>query len=145
MKIKELNKQMIDLKRSQRFQQIPNILRQYNQIFGEITEYNGNYWSKFLFILWLFFGNIIVLLVYTTLFTQVNIILRLMMIYVNLTFIVMFHFVFSIASSLFSEVTNTYKIFHTLMSIHSKTKVKTTVYLSTNFKVIYKTPFLKVP
>ena len=135
MKIQELNKQMIDLKRSQRFQQIPNILRQYNKVFGEISEYNGTFWSKFLFILWLFFGNMIILLIYTIFFTDIYIICRLMLIYVAFTCIAMYHFVFSIASSLFTEVTNTYKIFQTLMVIHSKTKVKTTVYLRSKLKV----------
>ena len=49
LKLKNLNKSVSDMKNGIRLMSIENILRSFDQIFQEISEYNTTYWSKFLF------------------------------------------------------------------------------------------------
>ena len=64
LKVKNLNERVIQMQRNKRFVRIREILYSFDVIYREINEYNTTYWSKFLAIIWLFFGTLIVFVIY---------------------------------------------------------------------------------
>ena len=70
LKLKNLNKRVLDMKNQIRFMSIENILRSFDEIFQEISEYNTTYWSKFLFNVLMSFSVAIVMLIWMIIYTK---------------------------------------------------------------------------
>ena len=70
LKIKAQN-QVLQTNKNFFSKKIVNILRSYDAIYREIEEYNTTYWSKFLFTIWLFFGVVLVVVIYLILFAPI--------------------------------------------------------------------------
>ena len=122
LKLNNLNKRLIEMKKSKRFVRIREILYSFDVIYREINEYNTTYWSKFLFIFWLFFGIIIVILIYIVFYLTIPRFYRISFIYAIIVLSTMFNYILSKVCSLNSEANKSYKIFHSfiIQYIHSK-------------------------
>ena len=109
------------MQRNKRFVRIREILYSFDVIYREINEYNITYWSKFLAIVWLITGAVIILEIYMVNFVKINIILKLVLIYFIIILITMTNMLFSKVCSLNSEPKKSYKIFHFFIAEYMET------------------------
>ena len=114
LKLKNLNESVLQMKRGIRFIRIQNILHSFNEIYLEINEYNTTYWSKFLFNIWIIFGSIIILLLHTLLFKNVNMLTKLGIIYGLIILPMIYLYTIFTASSVNSEANKSYKYLNSL-------------------------------
>ena len=108
----EKAKQMI---RSERFANIGTLLRQYHWICDEINEYNVTYWSKFLFVFWLTNGINLILFLFITVFSSMELFLRIIIVIVAIEFTLSFLLLIFNASSVNLAANNSYKTFNSLI------------------------------
>ena len=120
-KIKNLNENVIEMKKNKRFIKIRKILNEFDVIYREINEYNTTYWSKFLFIFWLIFGNITIFVFMVT-YSDLHLTFKMILFYATILSIILFNFLFSTVCSLNSEANKSYKIFHSFIVVYSQTK-----------------------
>ena len=85
------------------------IVRSFDALYREIDEYNSTYWSKFLLIIWLLFGIIIIFTIFIIIFTSIRIEIRITIFYFTILYLFMYIFILSIASSVNSEANKSYK------------------------------------
>ena len=116
MKINNLNKIVIESEKSNNYLGILRTLRKYDSIYTEIDEYNTTYWSKFLFIIWLFMGLFLTVLLYVVIFRDLVIVLKFTFCYELLIAFGIIHFVFITASALNTSVHRPYKLFNSIVS-----------------------------
>ena len=134
IKIKNLN--VVVLKQNNNLFAIQPILRQFNGIYAEIDEYNTNYWSKFLFTIWLWIGSIAGVSLYMVLFRQLFFFYRLFLSYGVLLSYGLLHFIFITAASLNLEAKRSHKYFNTILAKHSNdTKFVMIARFNQRFKV----------
>jgi hypothetical protein len=88
------------------------IIRSLNKIYEEINDYNNNYWSKFLICIWISIVSIISTFVYLSIFREMEIINKLIVICVAVLFICFLLLVIKTSSSVHSESNKTYKLFN---------------------------------
>lgn len=69
------------------------ILYTLDALYREIKEYNDTYWSRFLFIVWLFFGSANVLLIYIILYVDLIIVMQFAVLYATIVCIPLFNLV----------------------------------------------------
>ena len=108
----ETAKQMIENKR---FANMGSLLRRYHQICDEINEYNVTYWSKFLFVFWLTFGVNLILFLFLTVFSSMELFLRIIIVIVAIEFTMSFLLLIFNASSVNLAANNSYKTFNSLI------------------------------
>ena len=138
-KLNNLNSQLSQLSQSKSIDnnRIRNILHSYDALYREIDEYNTTYWSQFLFSVWLFFGIFIVLGLYLIFFTQINLILKILSLYVMINMVILYISIMTIASSLNSKANKSYKIMNTFIVNYRKhiTKLGYRFFLINKLKV----------
>ena len=108
IKLKEMNRMFKEEKRMNT-NRIRNILRSFDALYREINEYNTTFWSKFLIIIWLLFGIIIVFSVFIIIFTPIVIGIRIAIIYFTFLYLFMYIFILLITSSVNLEANKSYK------------------------------------
>jgi len=79
-------------------------------LYSEINEYDENYWSKFIILICITCIVIISTFLYTTLFSELDLIIRLICFCVSFIFISVLVSVITITSSISSNANDTYKL-----------------------------------
>jgi hypothetical protein len=97
-----------------------NLITELNSIYSEIEDYNQNYWSKYLFWVWILFATIINMFIYLSIFSRVNFILRFVYIYGSIVVIITLILIINSASSVYLEVNKSYQLIYSLISIKRK-------------------------
>ena len=120
IKLKEMNRLLKEEKRMNT-NAIRYILRSFDALYREINEYNSTFWSKFLLIIWLFFGTIITFLIFIIIFNPLAIIIRISLSYFLCLYIIMYIFILSIASSVNLEAKISYNLFNSFYIKFRKT------------------------
>ena len=110
-----------------------NILREMNSVYDEINEYNSNYWSKFLAIIWITFSFIISSAIFLSLFTKVVIYLKIIITLFALIFSIILIFIIHISSVIYIEINNSYVLLNSI--IHC---IQIRLHLKIKVKIIYK-------
>ena len=82
LKLKNLNENVLQMKRGIRFIRIQNILNEFNEIYLEINEYNTTYWSKFLLIIWFTYGLPIIIYINAAITITLPLIFKITVIYI---------------------------------------------------------------
>ena len=111
IKLKEMNR-MLKEKKRMNTNRIRNTLHSFNALYREINEYNTTFWSKFLLIIWLLFGIIIIIMTFISIFTPIAMKIRILIFYFTFLYSFMYIFILSIASSVNSEANKSYKLFN---------------------------------
>ena len=111
IKLKEMNRFLKEEKRLNS-NRIRNILHSFDGLYREINEFNTTFWSKFLIIIWLLFGIIIVFAIFIIIFTPIIMEIKIVIIYFTLFYLYMYIFILSIASSVNMEANKSYKLFN---------------------------------
>ena len=116
MKINNLNKIVIESKKSNNYLGILSTFRKFDSIYAEIDEYNTTYWSKFLLIIWLFIGLLSTILLYMAIFRDLVIPIKIMFCYGFLLAYGIILFIFITAAALNSSVHRPYKLFNSIVA-----------------------------
>ena len=114
IKLKNLNTELDAIHKNKCFTRIHRILWFFDALYREIDEYNTTYWSKYLLIIWLFFGVYCLLTIYIIVFGVVRIFNIIIAIYGAILGCIMFNFLFTTASSLNYEANKTYAKLHSI-------------------------------
>ena len=122
LKVKNLNQELDDILSKNKFNRIPKILHSFDALYREIDDYNTTYWSKFLLIIWLFYGTLCVVITYICIFGNANIIIRILFIYMDIAAITLFDFIFSNACTLNLEANKTYSKLNSLFIHYYKSE-----------------------
>ena len=147
IKLKEMNRLLKEKKRINT-NRIRNILRSFNALYIDLNEFNSTCWSKFLLIIWLLFGIIIILFIFIIIFTPIVIGIKIAVLYFTFLYSFMYIFILSIASSVNSEVNKSYNIFNSFYIIfRNKSKLnirrlvinqlKVSIFMIINLKISY--------
>ena len=116
IKINNLNQRILKMKTTILFTSIvyiPNILFSFDELFREIANYNATYWSKFLFIIWFYFGFAIILVLYISIFSEMVAILKFITHCLLFEFAIVLWFTIFTAASVNTSVNKSYKLFNT--------------------------------
>ena len=116
MKINNINKIVIESKKRNNYLGILRTLRKYDSLYREIDEYNTTYWSKFLFIIWLYLGIFSIILLYVVIFRDIPLPIKIIFCYGLLFVFGIIHFLYIIAASLNSSVHRPYKLFNSIVA-----------------------------
>ena len=87
-----------------------NIIYCLHSIYGEIHDFNCNYWSKFLFFVWISLSSIINTLVFAVIFGDLGLINRIILIWGSVIFSSILLLVINTASSVHLESKHSYKL-----------------------------------
>ena len=136
IKINNLNDILKALQGSQRLNnRIHPILRSLNNLYYEINVYN-KFWSKYLFIIWLIFGEVVILLLYMVTFVPLQIAMLLVFIYCIIFGVIFLGFIFSLPSSVNYNVNKSYKLFNSLIiTINKLSQIQRNKKLKISIKV----------
>ena len=99
---------------------IVEVLHSYDALYREIDEYNSTYWSQFLFTIWLFFGVVIVNLLYLILFARISSFIRFLITYFVIILVIFYLNIMTTASSLNLEAYKSYNILHSFAAKYYK-------------------------
>jgi hypothetical protein len=94
---------------------IERVINSLDSSYVEIDEYNSNIWSKYLLTIWLILGSEIVTALYCLLFVK-DIIIKLIIGYLFVVWVLTFLFVINTASSVNYEAKKSYKLFNIFMA-----------------------------
>ena len=120
MKINRLNERLIEMKRRKRFIRIRETLQSFDSLYSEINEYNTTFWSKFLLIFWMTFGCFDILIIYVTIFREIPLFVKIVLIYASIFWTICFLIIFSTASSVNYSLNKSYKTLNSLIISYSK-------------------------
>jgi hypothetical protein len=95
---------------------VQHIIEILNSIYAEIDDYNSNYWSKFLFIIWITFAAIINTGIYFILFIEMNSILKIIFIYFTIQFILIMVLIINTTASVNLEANKSYSLLNSCMT-----------------------------
>ena len=116
---------------------IKAIINEFNKIYSDINEYNSNYWSIYLLIIWINFGVLITFSTYDLLFDKENVILfKLLSILVVFIYSSIFLMIINISSAIYIDSNNSYKLFNSLfcsLKYNCLTKFKVSLIININF------------
>jgi hypothetical protein len=98
------------------YKKVLQILENLNSIYEELDNYNSNYWSKFLFIIWITFAAIINITIYFVFFIEANLILKILFIYFAIQFILILLLIINTTASVNSEANKSYSILNSCMT-----------------------------
>ena len=113
-KIRNLNKNLIGFAETK--SGIKRILNKLDSIYAEIDDYNTTYWSKFLFINWLYLGSLSTITLFMVLFISLPLLLKTVLTYSTLFIGSLLHFMYATASSLNTEANRSYRPFNAIMT-----------------------------
>ena len=114
LKLKNLNKRVLDMKNGIHFMGIENILRSFDEIYKEISEYNRTYWSKFLFNVLMSFSIAMVMLLWMIIYKDLPTYLFVISLYLSLLSWSVFIFTIFTAASVNSVTNESYRILNSL-------------------------------
>jgi hypothetical protein len=97
------------------YKKVLDILENLDSIHKEIDDYNSNYWSKFLFIIWITFAAIINTGIYFIFFIEMNSILKMLFIYFTIQFILILFLIINTTASVNSEANKSCSILNSCM------------------------------
>ncbi len=97
-----------------------NLMTELNAIYSEIDDYNQNYWSNYLFWVWILFATIINTYLYLGIFSNVEFIRRFIFTVASIVLIITLILMINSASSVSLEVNRSYQLIYSLLSIKSK-------------------------
>ena len=113
-----------------KYSNIISIIKSFNQIYLEINEYNSNYWTIFLSIIWINISVILVSINFVLIISNNAFIFKLFLIPFELLFLLLILFIIHISSQISFQSNNSYQLFNTLFClIRRKNIIK--------FKVIF--------
>jgi hypothetical protein len=92
-----------------------NLITELNSIYSEIEDYNQNYWSKYLFWVWILFATIINMFLYLAILSKVNYVLRSIFILGSFFFSFTLILIINSASSVTFEVNKSYQLIYSLI------------------------------
>ena len=115
IKLQNLNNNLVETETKIEYSILSRLLPSFDVLYREINEYNVTYWSKFLFIIWLCFGTIIVLQIKFVIYKNINFIIHLFVIYCIIIFTILFLFTILTAASVNSMAHKSYKLFNSLI------------------------------
>jgi hypothetical protein len=116
-------------------------IRNLDAIYTELNEYNREFWSLYLLLIWLMFGFVINFWTYFCFFAEINIILKSFAVYGLVTVISTFLFIINTVSSVNYEANKSYKhlnqimVYYSLDRIRFKTRNKLLNFYSQKIKV----------
>ena len=128
IKIKELNENILIMIKKKRFSNrniMMKMIRSLNSLYSEINEYNTKFWSKYLLSIWLIMGSLINIILYLLLFSEINILFKIIFIFGLIIFITTFLFIINTSSSVNYEANKSYKLFNSLMASNTRFYTKT--------------------
>ena len=114
LKLDKCNERLMNTKRINS-RRIRNILRSFDDLYYEITEFNDTYWSKFLFVIWSTFGGFLVFMIHVILLVPVPYLIRIIAFYFTVIMIVLYFFIMTIASSVNHKANESYAIFNSFI------------------------------
>jgi hypothetical protein len=114
LKIENLSQNLNDVKQKKQFPGIRPMLYKYNALLCEINEYNKTYWSKFLAIFWILFGNIVSINIYKIIFVEMPLINTILLTYVFPLFFTFLNLIISKVCSFNNKLYKKYKILRSL-------------------------------
>ena len=127
LKIKSTNQLSMKYKFTQ-------IIRKYNNIFVEIYEYNGKYWSIFLGIYWILISFSISAFIYMATFAKIIPIIRYIALVFSVEFFINLVFITHFSSQLNKQFIKSYKILNSLSIQYNKSfRVKLMVIITYHF------------
>jgi hypothetical protein len=131
LNIRQVNNKIIDLLRLKNSKKdnrrpIGEIIHDFTDILTEINEYNHEFWSKFILLVTTVFVVIICAYLYQIIFGVMDIILRLVFIYLSLTTITIFFFFILSAASVTTEEKRSY---HLMYKFFNKMNLESTKFL----------------
>jgi len=97
-----------------------SLMTDLNSIYSEIEDYNQNFWSQYLFWVWLLYSTIINMFVYSAISSKLSILLRFISIYGSIIFIFTLILIINSASSVHLEVNRSYQLIYSLISMKRK-------------------------
>jgi hypothetical protein len=97
-----------------------NLMKELNSIYSEIDDYNQNYWSNYLFWVWILFATIINTYLYLGIFSNADFLLKFIFINASFVFIITLILIINSASSVTLEVNRSYPLIYSLISIKRK-------------------------
>ena len=109
-------KDIIDMCRNDK-SMVPNmayIMRESNQIYSEIDEYNCKYWCKFLGALWVIISTEIASMTYLTFYGNTNLVLKTLFGCLNGLFIFILVFIVRISASVYNSVDGSYVLLNSM-------------------------------
>ena len=105
-------------KKNSKIAKIKKLLHSLDALYRKINEYNVTYWSKFLFIIWLCFGTIIVFGIKMVIQDKIIFIIKLTIIYFTIIFTILFLFTILTSASVNSMAHKSYKLFNSIITSH---------------------------
>jgi hypothetical protein len=97
-----------------------HLMTELNSIYSEIDDYNQNYWSNYLFWVWILFATVINTFLYSGIFSNANFIIRFILIFGSKVFIFTLFLIINSASSVNLEVNRSYQQIYSLILIKRK-------------------------
>jgi hypothetical protein len=97
-----------------------NLMTELNSIYSEIEDYNQNYWSKYLFWVWILYSTIVNMFLYSAIFSKHSYLLRFFCTYGSIVFISALILMINSASSVHLEVNRSYQLIYSLISLKRK-------------------------
>ncbi len=91
-------------------------------IYAEIKSYNDNFWSKYLLSFVLILITAMNIIVYVSIFAVMDLYIRVIFVYLSITFISIYLIVINSASSVTYEAEKAYKLLNTLQVLSHKLK-----------------------
>jgi len=120
IKLKQSNEQISKIKTNRGHKSIAANIRSLNLLYSEINEYNDSFWSKYLLIVWIFYGSGIVLGLYGLLFVEMNIFVKTIISCFVIFLFLIFIMIINTASSVNYEANKIYKILNQMIASQSK-------------------------
>ena len=120
IKINRQNERAVESEKTRNGSGISGILIKLDSIYREIDEYNDTFLSKFVFIIWLYLGAAIMLLIFVIIFRDIIVFMRVILIYGIIVIYGSLHFVFITGASLNNKAFRTYKLFNAIMAKRAK-------------------------
>ena len=115
----------------------PRIFRRLYALYSEISDYNETFWSKYLLTLWLSLGSINVMMLYSSFYSDMNVMFRIFFVYVLSMLISFFTFILLSAAKINNQSIVSYKLLSSLYLSLCKSN-------STGNLVLRKTRSLKI-
>ena len=135
LKVKNYNEQ-VKLAKSKQLSNIPDLVRSFDRLNNEITEYNKSYLSKFLFIFWFVFASAIVLFLYIVIFVDLPTVVKIVSAYTLLIYFIMFLFTIMTAASINYHARISYSSLNSLfISINKSNEIQSTFQIEIICKV----------
>jgi hypothetical protein len=114
IKLSQINNEKLNLTINPKNKNVKLIIQTLDKIYTEIREYNENYWSKFLFWILILFNMTINICLALGLFGNINLILKISLLYACFCGTILVIILLSTASSVSSEANKSYKLLNKL-------------------------------